>query len=73
MTRVRCAGDNRRTALQSGWEMAAAPAGTPREAIGTLEWLPATVPGTAAGALRAAGRWDFSRSRDFDEIGRAHV
>lgn len=65
MTRVRRVEVNRRTALGSGWEVAAAPAGTPREAIDSLDWLP-TQPGTAAGALRAAGRWDFSQLRVFD-------
>src|SRR5436309_273850 len=30
------------------------------------EWLPASVPGTAAAALHAAGRWDFSRPVDLD-------
>lgn len=58
---------NRRSALHSGWQCAAAPAGTLREAIdASLDWIPAAVPGTAAGALRAAGRWDFSQARDFD-------
>ncbi len=65
MTLVRRVEGNRRTAL-TGWQIAAASPGTPREAIDGLEWLPATVPGTAAGALRNAGRWDFSQTRDFD-------
>ncbi len=30
------------------------------------EWWPATVPGTAAGALRAAGRWSPGSEHDFD-------
>jgi len=30
------------------------------------EWLPAPVPGTAAQALQAAGRWSFDHPRDFD-------
>jgi beta-mannosidase len=45
--------------LDEGWEVAhtdpgvaAAPAGLP-----PLQWTAATVPGTAAGALRSAGRW----------------
>ena len=29
-------------------------------------WITATVPGTAASALRAAGRWDFHRPEDLD-------
>jgi beta-mannosidase len=66
MTRVRRVEGTRRTAIESGWEVAGVPAGTPREIIGGLDWLPAQVPGTAAGALRAASRWDFSRTRDFD-------
>ena len=66
MTRVRRVEGNRRTVLDSGWEIAAAPAGTTRDAIADLDWLPATVPGTAAGSLRDAGHWDFSQTRDFD-------
>lgn len=66
MTPMRRVEDNRRTALDRGWEMAAAPAGTTLAVIAALDWLPAAVPGTAAGALRAAGRWDFSQNRDFD-------
>jgi beta-mannosidase len=50
--------------LDSGWELAlTAPsaAGEP-DRLGDLDgiaWLPAIVPGTAAGALRAIGRWSF--------------
>ena len=66
MTRVRSVGGNRRNTLDTGWEVAFAPAGMPRGDIGSLDWLPAQVPGTAAGALRAAGRWDFQQTRDFD-------
>ncbi len=66
MTRVRRVEGNRRTALESGWECAPAPAGTTRETIDSLDWIAAPVPGTAASALRGAGRWDFSQARDFD-------
>src|SRR5689334_20368601 len=31
-----------------------------------VEWLPAVVPGTAAGALRALGRWSDDDEYDFD-------
>lgn len=31
-----------------------------------LDWISAQVPGTAAGALRAAGRWALDSSHDFD-------
>ena len=30
------------------------------------DWLPATVPGTVAAALRRAGRWDFDHPADLD-------
>lgn len=66
MTRVRRVEGNRRTALDSGWEIAVAPVGTARDAIGDLGWFPATVPGTAAGSLRDTGHWNFSQPRDFD-------
>jgi beta-mannosidase len=60
--------DHQRLDLSGGWQAAAcAPdaCATPAEAAG-LDWLPATVPGTAAGALRDAGRWDFADGRDLD-------
>ncbi len=54
--------------LEAGWRVAAcAPdaCATPGEAEG-LDWVAASVPGTAAGALRDAGLWDFGAERDFD-------
>ena len=66
MSRVRRVEGNRRVALDADWQAACAPAGTPFEEIGWLDWLPAQVPGTAAGVLRDAGRWGFSEKRDFD-------
>jgi beta-mannosidase len=54
--------------LSSGWELAcAAPdeVGGPGE-LDQLDWGPAQVPGTAAGALRAAGTWQAGDARDFD-------
>jgi beta-mannosidase len=65
--RVRVDGHERQE-LDAGWRAAAcAPdaCASPAEAAG-LDWLPAAVPGTAAGALRAAGLWDFGDGRDFD-------
>jgi beta-mannosidase len=41
--------------------MAAGAATCPAELPEDTEWLPATAPGTAAGALRAAGRFDLER------------
>lgn len=53
--------DDRADALAGAtWSCARTAAGaaaSPGELPADLEWLPATVPGTAAGALRAAGRW----------------
>ncbi len=45
-------------ALDRGWEVAGTPPGACQAppAPGEAEWLPATVPGTVAGALAAAGR-----------------
>ncbi|MBS1878081.1 MAG: glycoside hydrolase family 2 protein [Actinobacteria bacterium] len=67
--RVRVDG-HQRTELGEGWEAAScAPdaCATPAEAAAAgLEWLPATVPGTAAGALRDAGRWRPGEERDLD-------
>lgn len=48
----------------AGWQMAIMPAGsatTPGELAGHLAWLAAPVPGTAAGALAADGRWSFDQ------------
>ena len=54
------------TPLTAGWEVVArepgeAGAGLPES--DRLEWIPASVPGTAAAALRAAGRWDSADGR----------
>jgi beta-mannosidase len=50
-------------ALSREWQAAWAPAdGDPAE----LDWIPARVPGTAAGALRDAGRWQPGEPRDLD-------
>lgn len=51
------------------WTCRATPAGAvtrPEELDSLGDWIPATVPGTAAGALRAAGRWEERDGRDFD-------
>jgi beta-mannosidase len=57
-----------RQSLTEGWRAAAcAPdaCSTPGEIDG-LAWIPAAVPGTVAGALREADRWDFGDERDLD-------
>lgn len=51
------------------WTMASTPAGAtslPQELSETLDWLPAQVPGTVAGALRAAGRLDLMNPAPLD-------
>lgn len=58
---VRCevAGE-RVVALRDGWRLAVTPAGAcagPTEAAQLTDWIEAPVPGTAAQALEAAGRW----------------
>src|SRR5579863_2450217 len=54
--------------LLEGWRVAASPAGDPRDPsrLDGLDWHPARVPGTAAGALRDAGLWRPHDPRDFD-------
>ncbi|HEX5224081.1 MAG TPA: hypothetical protein VFW29_03020 [Solirubrobacteraceae bacterium] len=54
--------------LDAGWEVASCPPGahiTPAE-IHALPWIGMSVPGTAAGAMRDAGRWSYGEGRDFD-------
>jgi beta-mannosidase len=56
------------TPIREGWEAAASAPGRfsrPDELEG-LHWRPARVPGTAAGALRAAGEWREGDDRDLD-------
>jgi len=69
MARLRSASAYRTRRLEQGWGVASAPPDrivTPGELEGAGTFLPADVPGTAAGAMRAAGAWDFDRPRDFD-------
>jgi len=51
-----------------GWQVASAPAAAQDGLAGLedLQWLAATVPGTAAGAMREAGLWRAGDPRDFD-------
>ena len=69
MARLRSSSAYRTRRLEQGWEVAALDPDrsfTPSELDGAGTFLPAAVPGTAAGALRAVGLWDFDRPRDFD-------
>jgi beta-mannosidase len=51
-----------------GWEAASCEPDSHLDpgTLDDLEWLPAKVPGTAAGALRDAGRWSLGDEHDFD-------
>ena len=66
-SRVRVEGHDE-IALGDGWEAAACPPDTHTDAtvLDGLTWLPARVPGTAAGALRDAGRWRPGDPCDLD-------
>ncbi len=57
-----------RHALTSSWEAASTPPGRHGDAadLDSLDWLPTAVPGTAAGALRDASRWQPGEAHDFD-------
>jgi beta-mannosidase len=55
-------------ALSAGWEAARASAdrGCAVDDLDRLSWIPARVPGTAAGALCDAGEWRPGQPHDFD-------
>jgi beta-mannosidase len=65
--RARVAGHEREE-IAGGWEVArcAPDACEDPRAAAALDWLPATVPGTAAAALREAGAWRPGDDLDFD-------
>ncbi len=67
LTRVRVEGHDE-IVLGDDWEAAACPPDTHADAtvLDGLAWLPARVPGTAAGALRDAGRWRPGDPCDLD-------
>lgn len=57
-------------AVEGPWYMLATPAGScvgPGDLDPDGDWIPATVPGTAASALRAAGRWSEDAPRPLHE------
>ena len=72
--RVRGVTGNAGIRIEHGWELAATPAGQVADPGGlerlvgaqAVRWVPARVPGTAAGALRAAGAWSWDEQRNFD-------
>ena len=55
--------------LSAGWQAACSVPGLHPDMDGLdgLHWLPARVPGTAAGVLRDAGLWRLDESHGFDE------
>lgn len=68
MARPRSVTGTLRRSIGSGWEFASAVAGCGLDALGQLDWKPATAPNTAAGALRDLGAWDWDTSIDFDAV-----
>ncbi len=70
MARVRSVEGTVVTRLSDGWEMAASSPGaiaSPEDVpAARLDWCAATVPCTAASALRAAGRWSLDDHVNFD-------
>lgn len=66
MARPRSVTGIRRRVIGSGWEFASAAAGSSAEQLAQREWKSATVPNTAAGALRDLGAWDWDTPVDFD-------
>jgi beta-mannosidase len=69
MAKVRSVTTYQTQPLEDGWDVAPVEPDsilTPADLDRLETFVPATVPGTAAGALRAAGAWDFERPRDFD-------
>ncbi|MCW3030079.1 MAG: glycoside hydrolase family 2 protein [Solirubrobacterales bacterium] len=65
--RVRVQGDEE-IAIAGGWQAArcAPDSHDDPSALGELDWIAARVPGTAAGALRDAGRWRPGAASDLD-------
>ncbi len=70
MARIRSVEATLVTPLSSGWKVTAAPSGAfanPESVFAAqLDWCAATVPCTAASALRAAGRFSYDAHVDFD-------
>ncbi len=54
--------------LADGWQLArsAPDAHVDPGALADIDWIPASIPGTAAGALRDAGLWKHGDALDFD-------
>jgi len=71
MALVRSVEGNLAQVLASGWRCAAAAPGRIADPSGLaaadLAWFEATVPGTAASALAAAGAWNLDLAHDFDD------
>ncbi len=66
MARPRSVTGNSRRMIDSGWEFAAAAAGSDLDQSGQLDWKPAIAPDTAAAALRDLGEWNWETCIDFD-------
>ncbi|MBE7249227.1 MAG: glycoside hydrolase family 2 protein, partial [Actinomycetospora chiangmaiensis] len=60
MARIRALDDTAPRAIEGPWQLLTTPPGAcagPGDLDAAGDWIPAEVPGTAAAALRAAGRW----------------
>jgi beta-mannosidase len=70
VARVRAVSGRQRIAIDAGWTAQATPAGAVLDpaalARSAAPAVPAAVPGTVAGALRAAGRWSFTDTAGFE-------
>lgn len=71
MARICDVSSYKAAALTAGWELLGvspgAAAGPEDLAQTQAEWVPASVPGTVAAALQAAGRWRLGNAEPFDE------
>jgi beta-mannosidase len=69
MTDIRAITERKVQPLDNGWELAlsAPQAWLEPSALSEAVWLPAIVPGTAAGALRALGQWSFDSPQPLHE------
>ena len=66
MSGIRSVACTPRVELREGWQFATAAAGSTPEQRQDWNWQPASVPGTAASALRDAGQWTWDDPRTLD-------
>ena len=66
MSGIRSVACTPRVELREGWQFATAAAGSTPDRRQDWNWQPASVPGTAASALRDAGQWTWDDPRTLD-------